>query len=502
MSDCTKLKLNGYGLSPLVLNKAAKQPTEFSVTQKARRRMVRARKLVDKAVADQLPVYGVTTGLGAKVTQALDAQTLTDFSYKTIRGRAHAVGEPVENHIVRAAMIVRLNTLLQGAAAATPAVADHLLHCLNANLTPVVGEQASIGAGDLVWNATMALSLMGEGPMRDAQGKINNAAKLMTKAGVYPPQLGPRDGLALCNNASYSAAMSALAIDEMTRVFNAAQISAALTMEGFQANLSPLDPRVLALRPQPGQQTAARQLLTLLKGSPLLKPNRARRLQDPLSIRNLAQIHGAVCAALEFANQAIDAEINGASDNPVALVEDQVIVCAGAYHTPHLTNAIETLSRSVVHLAVAQLARISKILSPRFSDLPLFLAEPGTDSNGFAPLIKTAESLLAEVLHEAQPVPIWPSLNADGVEDSMTATPTAARALMNIAKHSSFLCAIELLVAKRAIELRGNTTQLGNPMHKVFQQVDLLSSKSRDDHSLTTEIDALSRWVRTVRSGF
>ena len=496
MSDKFEHELDGHSLTPTLLRRCAEQDCLLTIAHQARIRVDKARKLVDQAVIQRTPVYGVTTGLGAKVTQALSEDELTNFSYQTIRGRAHAVGNPVEPSLVRAVMIVRLNTLLKGAAATTPAVVDHLLNCLNAGLTPVVGEQASIGAGDLVWNASMSLALIGEGRMWDNNGNQADSATLLANANIELPKLGPKDGLALCNNASFSAASSALAIDKIAKLFNAAQKAAALSMEGFQANLSPFDPRVLALRPQPGQQRAARQLLDLLKGSQLFKPGYARRLQDPLSFRNLAQIHGAVCAALEFADKAIDAEINGASDNPVALVEDEIIVSAGAYHTPHLTNVVETLSRSFVHLSVSQLARISKMLSPRFTDLPLFLAAPGGDSNGFAPVMKTAESLLAEILHQAQPVTIWPSLNADGVEDSMTATPTAARALMNIAHHSSYLCAIELLIAKKAIELRGLNNILSESMTQVFAQLTKISLVCQDDLPLADTIETLANSIR------
>ncbi len=496
MSALNQLILDGQSLTAEKLNKAAHNRTSFSITPEAREQMLVARSLVNDAVDKQIPVYGVTTGLGAKVTEVLDADALSDFSYQTIRGRAHAVGHPEDKAVVRAAMIVRLNTLLPGAAAASIAVADHLLACLNADLTPVAGQQASIGAGDLVWNATMAQALIGEGLMQDAAGNIDSAQNILQAAEISVPALGPKDGLLLSNNFSYSIGLSALALQAAHIALDATQAAAALTMEGFRANLLPFDEQVLALKPQPGQNEAVKQLLLLLAGSKLFEPGQARRLQDPLSIRNIAQIHGTVYAALDFANQAVNIELNSTCDNPVALIELQKLVSAGVLYSPHLTNVIETVSRSFVHLCVTQLARISKMLSPRFTDLPLFLAKPQSHSNGFAPLMKTAESLLAELLHEAQPVPIWPSINADGVEDSMTATPTAARALLKISEHSRYLSAIELLVAQRAVELRHVTDQLGDNMKKIYHQVKQLSLDNDDDHSLTADIELIANSIQ------
>ncbi|MGI9405841.1 MAG: aromatic amino acid lyase, partial [Hyphomicrobiaceae bacterium] len=305
MSRNDTLILDGHTLTLETLEKVAREHRPVTLSSDGLARMAAARKLVDTAITEKKPVYGVTTGLGARVVEALDAETLADFSYKTVRGRAHAVGKPVPRETVRAAMTVRANTLLKGAAAASPAIAEHLVACLNAGITPVVGEIASIGAGDLVWNATMSLALIGEGPMEDAGGNVGPGSGIMKTAGITPLELGPRDGLALCNNASHSAALSGLSIASAKTMYEAVQSAAALSLEGFLANLSPFDGRVLALRPQPGQHNAATGIMDRLQESKLLAADTARRLQDPLSIRNIPQIHGAVDAALVFAGEAV-----------------------------------------------------------------------------------------------------------------------------------------------------------------------------------------------------
>ena len=488
--------LDGRSLTPEGLARAARGGVTFNISDECRARMVAARAVVERAVADRVPVYGVTTGLGARVTEALDHDALTAFSYQTIRGRAHAVGKPALTEIVRAAMIARANTLVTGAAGASPAVCDHYLACLNAGLTPVVGELGSIGAADLVWNATAALALIGEGPMENASGQIGPGAEVMQAAEIVPPSLGPRDGLAMCNSSSYSAALSGLACAAAMDAYSAAQSAAALSMEGFVANLSPLDPRVLGLREQAGQAEAAAELMHLLDGSALKQTGAARRLQDPISIRNVVQVHGAVCAALSVLNDAAMSELNGASDNPAVLLEDAKILSIGNYFTPHLCIALETASRSFVHLAMAQLARLAKLQSPRFSDLPLFLAAPGSTSNGFAPVMKTAEAVVSKLVHAAQPVAVWPSINADGAEDALTNTPTAAQALIEVAECSATLTAIELLVAAQAVELRGGAGRLGAPMQKVLHVVRERSPALTEDRPLGGEITTVAEAIR------
>jgi len=489
------LVLTGDTLTVDDLERAAHCRCQVRLDDEGLAQMARARRLVDAAINGKVPVYGVTTGLGSRVTDVLDEAALAEFSYQTIRGRAHAVGTPFPSHVIRASMIVRANTLLRGAAAAQPVVAEHLVACLNARVTPVVGEIGSIGAGDLVWNATQALGLIGEGPMTGPDGTVGDGADIMAAAGVTPPKLGPRDGLALCNNASHSAALGALGLVAAKRSYEAAQSAAALTMEGFRANLSPLDSRILKLRPQPGQGEAAAGLLVRLEGSALHNEGAARRLQDPLSIRNVVQVHGAMAAALAFAEDAVVAEINGASDNPAALVDDEVILSAGAYHTPHLTNALEAVSRASVHVAMTQVARVSKMMSERFTELPVFLATPGSNSNGFAPVLKTLEAAASRLGHAAQPVSRWPSINADGVEDAMTGTPTAALALMDVADHASRITAIELLVAAKAVELRSSDTSLAGPMSEVLRQIRAVSDPIENDRPLAADIDAIAAQI-------
>jgi len=361
---------------------------ELSLT--GRRNIEQARVLVDRAIARGDPVYGVTTGLGAKVSQRLTARDQSRFSIHTLRGRAHALGDPMAVGQVRAAMVVRLNTLARGAAGVSPEIAQRLAECINAGLTPVVGASGSIGASDLVQGAVLGLALLGEGRMFDAAGHLLPATEALAAAGLGTLSLAPRDGLALASHSSFSAAQAALGVAGAKRLLEAAQSAAALSMEGFRANLSPLTPEVLALRPQAGQVQAAAELTERLAGSSLWQTGSARRLQDPLSIRNIVQIHGAALAALEIAREGAEQEINGASDNPAVVTELDTLVSCGGYLTPYLGLVTETLCRGLLQLVLAQLARISKMLNHSFSDLPQHLAQSGASANGFGPLLKPA----------------------------------------------------------------------------------------------------------------
>ncbi len=466
---------------------------EIALDDKGLAVMADARAIVQEAITSRTPVYGVTTGLGAQATNALNEEDLTAFSYQTVRGRAHAVGKFLPREIVRAAMIIRLNTLLIGGSGASPSVAEYLMKCLNLGLTPAVGEHGSIGAGDLVLNATWALALIGEGTMLNDDGSSIPSLQALNGKSIAPIELGPRDGLALCNNTSMSAAFASMGIAGAEAAFRKAEIAAALSLQAFQSNLSPFEAGILAISPKPGQNNASERLLTILEGSQVTEPGRARRLQDPLSLRNLPQIHGAVVTALEQAHEAVMPELNGISDNPVVLIEEKKILSSGAYFTPQLTNALEALSRSFAHITMAQIARMSKLLNPSYSDLSLFLSQPGSASNGFAPVMKTAEALACDLVQKAQPAPLWPSINANGTEDVLAATPTAAKALLAIVELSEQLSAVETLIAMRAIDMIEPTVKLGPRLKGVYDTIRALVPDEQYDRPLARDIETIAQ---------
>jgi len=487
------ITLDGATLGVGTLRRAA-LGAPVAIAPGARDRMAASRAAIERAIAERIPVYGVTTGLGARASETLDAPTLAAFSLRTLRGRAQAVGPAEEAAVVRGAMVVRLNTLLSGHAGASVAVADHLLACLNAGLVPVVRRIGSIGPSDLVQNAALGLALTGEGSM-EGPGGTGPAAEMMRAHGIAPLVPGPRDGLALAGHCGITVATAALALAEVETTHAAAQTAAALTLEAFRANLSPLDPRALAVKPLPGQAGAARDLAQRLAGSALWQAGTARRLQDPLSIRNLVQINGALNLALDQARPIVAVELNGASDSPIVLPDTGEVISCGAFYTAELGLVCETLARAILGVAMAQIARMAKLLDPRFSDLPVFLARPESGSNGFAPLMKTAEALVAEIAHAAQPPAIWPSINANGVEDTMSTAPVAARALRRAVGAFRTLVALELVIAVQGMELRGALAAAAPLLRARARHLRTLCAPLEDDRPLDADLDRIDRAI-------
>lgn len=453
--------------------------------------MQASHRRIERAIAEGEPVYGVTTGLGPKVTQRLSADDLSTFSVNTVRGRAHAVGKPLSKPLVRAALAIRLNTLLGGASGASPAVAQHIAACLNADLIPHIGGTTSTGPADLMWGGSLGLALIGEGRFLDTPPG-QTAADALHKAGIAPLSLGPRDGLALVSHSSVSAAHAALGLHAARSVWDCAQTAAALSLEGFRGNLTPFRADVLALNAQPGARDAAKDLLDRLDGSELLKPGTARRLQDPLSFRNIAQIHGSLYAALDVLQTTSRREINGASDSPVVLLETDEIVSSGNFLNPYLTIALTGATQAMVQMAAQMNARIARLLSGRFTDLPNGLNAATAGNAGLGPLTKISDALFAEIAHLATPPPIHPSASADGVEDTISYSAIAGRALIDIGTRMTLMTSIEMIIAAQAIRLRNIADQIAPSLKPTLGMITDTSPPLEADRPLAAEIEKLA----------
>jgi len=490
------LTLTGEGLSIGDVERVA-DGQKVAIGAGAEARMAAARALVDRYVAEGLPAYGITTGLGVRATEVLLREELTAFSYRMIRGRAQSWGEPLEPRAVRAVMLARLNTLLSGAAGASPHVAGYLAEVLNRGLVPVVPRWASVGAGDLVAMAAIPHALIGEGEML-IEGKRVKAGEALQAAGLKPLQLGPKDGLILTNATSFSVGQAALAAAGVRRVLLASLVAAGLSLEGFRGNASPLSAPATLVRPQAGEVEAGAMMRCLLAGGLLLEDGAARRLQDPLSMRCIAQVSGSALAQLAALEAAIDIELNHSGDNPVVLVEDSRIVSTGNFHLPHLTLMLDAMARALAWVATDVVSRVARAMNASFSGLPPLLSSNAAGRAGFGPIMKPAEAVRGEIVHLANPVPVMMSHNADGVEDSLTFSALAASKLQEIVERMNILAAFELAAAAQAVDL-AKPPRIGAALQEAHQKVRGILAFIDEDRPVGRDIEEIAR--RLVASG-
>ena len=395
--------------------------------------MSAARDVVERYLADGQPVYGLTTGLGARVVESIPASTLADFSRHTVRGRANSVGPPLPTEVVRAAMLVRANGLAQGGSGARPELADALIALLERGVHPVVpvdrlGSAPRTSACSPTSGSSCSVRARPSSAARQSPGP-----SALEAAGLSPLVLAPKDGLALISANAVSAAFAALALADGRDVLEALQVAAALSLEGFRASSTPLDERVVAARPAPGQAACAARLRELLAGS----SSGSRRLQDPLSLRCVSQTHGSLLAALDFLAAALDPELNGAGDNPLVLADDGEILSTGNFFVPALALAAGH-GRARVRAGREPCLRPCGSAALGAADRPA--AEPGTarlDRHRTGPAVEGLGRPRRRDRPRRRAGSLDSRAGADEVEDASTGAPLATGRLSGLSSGSA-----------------------------------------------------------------
>ena len=301
------LFLTGAGVAIGDVVRVARAAAPVALAPGARERVTAARAIVDRLAHSDMAIYGVNSALGANTGNPISRDDLAAYQERAVQARAVGVGPRFATDVVRGMLFARASGMAVGGSGVSPAVLDAMLAMLNAGVHPVVPSLGSIGAADLAPLSHLFLPLLGQGFV-EYRGEVLPAAEALTRAGLQPVRLAAKDGIALISSNAATVGHAALVVRDCADALDALNVAAALSFEGFRANLSPLDPRVQAAHPAPGQSEIAERLTALLAGSSLGQAGAARRVQDPLSLRCVSQVHGAALAALRAARDHVELE--------------------------------------------------------------------------------------------------------------------------------------------------------------------------------------------------
>ncbi|WP_131194577.1 dimethylsulfonioproprionate lyase family protein [Lichenihabitans psoromatis] len=418
----------------------------------AARTMLASQAVLQDWLQADRPVYGLTRGLGNQATIAIPSEDRRLFSEAMLKARASGAGGSFAPDIVRAALFVRAATLARGGAGARPLIVETQLAMLNQNVTPRVPRIGSIGTSDLMLCANMGLPLIGLGEAT-FEGKLLPGAEAMRRAGIDTVQLTEKEGLALCSSNAVSIGYGALVIADLLDLLDLADAVLAMTYEAFMGNPSPFDARVAAHHPAPGQVEAAEQLRRMLAGSALFEPGVPRRVQDPISLRCATHVHGAARTALRWAQDAVDAELNAAADNPLILIDDAEILSTGNFHTAAMAVAFDALRLALAQLGTIASQRTARLLDPEVSGLGGLLTRIGVTKSGVGLLGLVSHTLDRESRACSAPVSN-DGATPFGVEDQAPMTLSAVRRTADQIGFLQQILACEMMVAAQALDIR------------------------------------------------
>ncbi len=489
------IELTGDDLRVADVWDVAVHGTEVAIAEEGRRRIAAARELVESIRGEH--TYGVNTGFGRFVSAHIPEEQTEELQLRLLRSHACGVGGPYPDDVVRAAMLLRANTLAKGYSGARLETVELLVECLNRGLLPVVPARGSVGAsGDLAPLAHLALPLVGEGEAV-VGGERTTGAEALRRVGLEPVRLASKEGLSLINGTQFMTAMATLCLVRARRLAAVADLACALSLEALQGSRTSFLPAIHRSRPLEGQRESAANIWLLLEGSAIIESHRwCDKVQDAYSLRCAPQVHGACRDLLDYVGATVAVELNAATDNPLVLVEERQIVSNGNFHGQPLAFALDALAIAVAELASISERRIERLVNPSLSDgLPPFLVTSGGLNSGFMIPQYVAAALVSENKVLAHPASVDSIPTSAGQEDHVSMGNAAGLKAIGVLDNAERTLAIELLAGAQAVEFLA-PLEPGKGVRATHDAVRSLSLRLEDDRSLAADIELVATAVR------
>src|SRR5512132_957693 len=494
MAQATAIRLTGDDLRIEDVWAVAFGAAAAALSDEARTKMRAARELVERAAhGTREHTYGINTGFGRFVSKSIPEEQTEELQLRLLRSHACGVGDPYPAEIVRAALLLRANALAKGNSGARIETVELLLECLTRGVVPRVPSRGSVGAsGDLAPLAHLALPLVGEGEA-SYEGELLSGADALAAAGLEPTRLAAKEGLSLINGTQFMASYGALGVMRARRLAQAADLACALSLEALQGSRTSFLPQIHALRPLRGQAASAANVLRLIEGSAINEAHKwCDKVQDAYSLRCAPQVHGAARDLLDYVEGTIVVELNAATDNPLVLVEDELLVSNGNFHGQPLAFALDALAMASSELASISERRVERLVNPNLSDgLPAFLTNDGGLNSGFMIPQYVAASLVSENKVLCHPASVDSIPTSAGQEDHVSMGNAAGLKAWQVLANSERALAIELLAGAQGVEFLA-PLEPGAGVRATHAFVRSLSPRLGDDRPLGGDIEAVA----------
>jgi histidine ammonia-lyase len=452
------ITLNSSGLTMEQVVEVARNGAKIEISKEALTKMAATRAHIESLAKADVPVYGISTGFGALANRHIAPEDRVQLQKSLIRSHAAGMGDPVEKEVVRALMLLRLKTLVSGRTGVRPELATTYADLINAQITPIVHEYGSLGcSGDLAPLAHCALVLMGEGRAVGPDGIEKPVPELLAAVGIKPIELREKEGLALINGTDGMLGMLVLALHDLSKLCDQADVVAAMSVEAQMGTDQVYRPELHEpLRPHPGQAKSAANMFAALAGSEVVASHREGddRVQDAYSLRCAPQVAGAVRDTITHATLVATRELAATVDNPVVL-ESGEVTSNGNFHGAPVGYVLDFLAIAATDLSSISERRTDRMLDRyRSNGLSPFLADDAGVDSGLMIAQYTQAGLVSENKRLSVPASVDSIPSSAMQEDHVSMGWHAGRKLRKVVDNLRRVVAIELVTAGRALDMR------------------------------------------------
>jgi histidine ammonia-lyase len=485
--------LDGNSLSIEKICAVARQGANVSISSDARKKIQKSRDVIEKFIADNVAIYGVTTGIGEFARIRISPEQSAELQRRIVYSHSAGTGDPFPQDVVRAGMTCRANTLSKGYSGVRVSLVETVLEMLNKGVVPCVQEKGSVGtSGDLSPLSQFAEVAIGEGRAY-YKGELMSGKEAMKRAGVKPTDLTYKEGLGLINGSQMMTGGSALLVYDSERVLKNAMIASAMALDALRAVSRAYHPLVHRVRPFRGQNAVAANLLRLFADSEIMA-KRTGKVQDGYSMRCTPQILGPSMDTLEYVREVVSIEANAAADNPLFFGDENEYFAAGNFHGQNIGMAADFLCIALSEVANLSERHTNRMLNPVLSGLPDFLVEGKGLNSGLMVAQYTAAALVSENKVLSHPASVDSiSVSADQ-EDHVSMGPIAVRKCNEILRNVRTVLAIEMMCAAQAYEFQDGLHP-GKGTSVAYEVIRSKVPRLKDDRVLYPDIEAIRQMV-------
>ncbi len=490
------IQIDGEALTLEEFDRVARLRKRVELSEPAAEKIRHCRRVLEEFLHSDKPHYGINTGFGALAQRRIEKKDLKRLQRNLIHSHTAGVGPCLPADIARGVILLRANVLAKGYSGVRLEVVQLLLDLLNKDIVPLIPSKGSVGAsGDLAPLSHLAMVLIGEGEVL-CQGLEMNAAAALKKAGLRPLELLEKEGLALINGTQVMTAIGIFNLLEAENLVKAADIAGAMTFEAQLGSPTPFYEEIQEVRRHPGQMESARNVMRLIKDSPLwISHQGKKKVQDAYSIRCIPQVHGAVRDTLQHVRRVLEIETNSATENPLIFPDKKIILSGGNFHGEPVAFAMDFLAIAMTELGNISERRIDRLINPASNmGLPNFLVADNGLNSGFMIAHVTATALASENKSLAHPAAVDNIPTSANQEDHVSMGTIGARKAREIIVNLRHILAIELMAAAQALdfyELK-SSPPLESVKALIRKQVPFLNEDTRMDIPIRQVTDLIA----------
>lgn len=459
-------------------------------------------------------IYGINTGFGPMAQYRIDDHNLKQVQVNLIRSHCTGTGAILSPQEVRAVMLARLNTFLQGYSGIHTDTVKILQQFINHNITPIIYEHGSVGAsGDLVQLSHLALCLIGEGEVF-YQNQCRKTKDVLTQLNIEPLRIHIREGLALANGTSVMTAIGLINLIKSQQLIETATLMSCLINEIVSAFDDHFSYQLNAAKQHTGQREIAARMREILQSSQCIRKRENFfynkeitdthidiKVQEYYSLRCVPQILGAVLDEIINAEKVLINELNSASDNPIIDIETKNIYHGGNFHGDYVAFEMDKLKIGITKLTMLverQLnylchSKLNNILPP-FVNLGVLGLNYGVQAAQF-----TATSTTAESQTLSNPMYIHSIPNNNDNQDIVSMGTNAALITKKIIENSFQVLAIQAIALVQAVDYLKIDYKLSSETKTFYSNIRQIVPTFVKDSPLSKGIEDITIFLKNTK---